>query len=124
MNTRLFIYGLAIWIAATIVLRIAGQHLLHPNNWTGTLIVFAITFPLTAMLTRRLCRSFQIPREQWPAGAVSLLIPTLFLDPFSSAFFPVVFPNMPHETAGLFGGLMLWCCAAALAAVTFGRKSV
>jgi len=118
MNVPLFLYGLGIWIAATIALRAAGQHLLHPGDRTGMLILFAVSFPLMAWLVRRLCGRFLVRPEQWPAGAVSVLLPTLLLDPFSSAFFPVVFPNMAQEMAGVFGGWMLWCCAGALVGVT------
>jgi len=114
MSLPLFLYGLGMWIAATIALRVAGQRLLHPGDWTGMLILFAVSFPLMAWLVRRLCSRFQLRPEQWPAGAVSVLLPTLLLDPFSSAFFPVVFPNMAPEVAGVFGGWMLWCCAGAM----------
>jgi hypothetical protein len=118
MSLPLFLYGLGMWIAATIALRVAGQRLLRPGDWTGMLVLFAVSFPLMAWLVRRLCSRFQLRPEQWPAGAVSVLLPTLLLDPFSSAFFPVVFPNMARELAGVFGGWMLWCCAGALVGVT------
>jgi hypothetical protein len=118
LNVRLFLYGLGIWISATIGLRMAGQHLLHPGDWKGTLILFVVSFPLMALVVRRLCRGIQLPSEQWPAGAVSVALPTLLLDPFSSAFFPLVFPNMAPEVAGVFGGWMLWCCAGALVGAT------
>jgi hypothetical protein len=118
MNLPLFLYGLGIWIAGTVVLRLAGQRLLHPGNWPGVLILFAMSFPLMAWLVRRLCRRFQSRPEQWPAGAVSVLLPTLLLDPFSSAFFPIVFPSMAQEVAGVFGGWVLWCCAGALVGAT------
>lgn len=121
MKVRLLLYGLGIWIAATIALRILGQNLLHPGDWKGTLIVFAVSFPLVAWLVRRLCRRFLPSQDEWLGGAVSLLLPTLLLDPFSSAFFPVVFPNMAPEVAGVFGGWMLWCCTAALVGVTIRR---
>jgi hypothetical protein len=55
-----------------------------------------------------------LKREDRIAGAVSIALPTLLLDPFSSAFFPAVFPNMAPEVAGVFGGWMLICCAGAL----------
>jgi hypothetical protein len=119
---RLFLYGLAGWVLATLALRFAGQHLLRPDNLAGTLILFAISFPLMALLARRLCSRFQLRPEQWPAGAVAVLLPTLLLDPFSSAFFPVVFPNIAPELAGVFGGWMLWCCAGALVGVTVRRS--
>jgi uncharacterized protein DUF5367 len=113
MKRGLLLCGFAIWAVATITLRLAGQHVLHPGNWKGTLILFAISFPLMGWLVRRLCLRFQLPREQWLAGALSVAAPTLLLDPFSSAFFPWVFPNMAPEVAGVFGGWMLWCCAGA-----------
>jgi hypothetical protein len=105
MKSKLFLYGLAIWIAATAALRLRGQHLLRPGDPARTLILFGI------------CRRLQLPRDQWLSGAFWLLLPTLLLDPFSSAFFPVVFPNMAPEAAGVFGGWMLWCCAGGLLGV-------
>jgi Family of unknown function (DUF5367) len=115
MNSRFLLCGLGIWAAATIALRFAGQYLLRPGHWKGTLVLYAVSFPLMAWLVRRLCRRFRLSQEQWLGGAVSIALPTLLLDPFSSAFFPVVFPNMAPELAGVFGGWMLWCCAGGLA---------
>jgi len=121
MNMRLILCGLAIWGGATAFLRVRGQNLLHPGDWPRTLILFAVSFPLMAWLVRGLCRRFRLPREQWLMGALSVALPTLLLDPFSSAFFPLVFPNMAPEVAGVFGGWMLWCCAGALLGVTIRR---
>jgi hypothetical protein len=120
MNNKLFLYGLAIWITATLALRLEGQQLLVPGNWKVTLILFAISFPLMAWLVRRLCR--RLPREQWLAGGLSVALPTLLLDPFSSAFFSRVFPTMSPQVAGVFGGWMLCCCAGALIGVAIGQR--
>jgi hypothetical protein len=114
MPIRLLLYGLGLWICGTVVLRLIGQRVLHPGNTAGTLLLFAISFPLMAWLVRRICRGAHLPPEQWPGGAVAVALPTLVLDPFSSAFFPLVFPNMAPEMAGVFGGWMLLCCAGAL----------
>ena len=95
--------------------------MLRPGDLRGTLVLFAVSFPLMAFLVRGLCSRFRLRQEQWLAGAVAVLLPTLLLDPFSSAFFPVLFPNMAPEVAGVFGGWMLWCCAGALLGVTIGR---
>ena len=114
LNTRLVACGAAIWLGTTVLLRVEGQRLLRPGDVAGTLILFAASFPAMAWVVRRLCRRFALRRDDWPAGAVSVALPTLLLDPFSSAFFPVTFPNMSPEVAGVFGGWMLWCCAGAL----------
>jgi hypothetical protein len=103
-----------IWAGATLVLRLAGQYILRPGDTGGTLVLFAISFPAMAFLARRLCAG--------PAGAVALALPTLLLDPFSSAFFPMVFPNMSPQVAGVFGGWMLWCCAGALIGASWRRQ--
>lgn len=121
LHSRLFLAGLGIWAAATLALRAGGQHILHPGHPAGAIVLFAVSLPLTAWTVRRLCRRFRLPRDQWLAGAVSALLPTLLLDPFSSAFFAAVFPNMDPEAAGLFGGWMLWCCAGGVMGAAVGR---
>ena len=121
MYKPLLLSGLAIWAAGSIALRFAGQRILHPGDWTGMLVLFAISFPLMAWVVRRLCRRFQLPREQWIAGAVSVALPSLLLDPFTSSFFRFVFPNMSPEVAGVFGGWVLWSCAGAFLGVIVRR---
>jgi len=88
----------------------------------STLILFCLSFFLMAILIRRLCISSKLPHEDWPAAAISVLLPTLLLDPFSSAFFTIVFPNMAPEMAGVFGGWMLICCAGGLVGAMVGRR--
>ena len=118
LNRGLFRSGFVIWLAATLALRFWGPRLLRPGDWKGTLILFAVTFPLIAWLVRRLCARAGLPESEWLGGAIALLLPTLLLDPFSSAFFPVVFPNMSPQVAGVFGGWMLCCCAGGFLGVT------
>lgn len=86
------------------------------------LLLFALSFLAMAGRARRLCQRLHLPRDQWPAGAISLALPTLVLDPFSSALFAIVFPNMAPAAAGLFGGSMLCCCAGALAGTAIGAS--
>jgi len=114
INGRLLLWGFGLWLAGTIALRVGGQHLLRPGHWTETFLLFALSFPVLAWVVRQQCRAARLPEEQWPAGAVSVVLPTVLLDPFSCVFFSRVFPNIPPEAAGLFGGWMLWCCAGAL----------
>jgi len=118
MKRGLLLCGFAIWAIATIALRLAGQHVLPRAGSKGVPILFVISFPLMGWVVRRLCLRFHLPREQWLEGALLVAAPTLLLDPFSSAYFPWVFPNMAPEVAGVFGGWMLWCCAGAFFGVT------
>lgn len=117
---RCFIIGFIVWLAATVALRFTGQYLLYPGNVVAIAILLSASFPLMGVVARSVCAA--LPREQWPAAAILLVTPSLVLDTFSSAFFPIVYPNMPEQAAGLFGGWILCCCAGALLGVNFARK--
>jgi hypothetical protein len=123
MNGKLLIYGLALWIVGTIGIRLDGQSLLRPGSAAATIGLYALSILAMALVARRICKAAGLPRGQWPAGAVSLVLPTLLLDPLSSAFFAVVFPNVTPSAAGLFGGWMLSCCAGALLGATVGLSA-
>lgn len=113
---RLVLFGFGLWLAATLILRVGGETVLRPGSGLRVPALFVVSFLASAWIVRALCGSFLPRRECWPAGAIAILLPTLLLDSFSSAYFPVVFPNMAPEMAGVFGGWMLWCCAAGLLA--------
>jgi hypothetical protein len=117
MNGSLVRVGLVMWLVGTAVLRLQGEHLLQARAGVRTVALFVVSFGLFAVVARQLCRRFRLPPDQWLAGAVSLVMPTLVLDPFSAAFFSAVFPNIPSGAAGVFGGWMLACCGGALAGV-------
>jgi hypothetical protein len=119
---RCLTIGFIIWIVATIALRFTGQYVLYPENPVAFVALLAASFPLMALVARRICTGASLPREQWPAASIFLVTPTLVLDTFSSALFPMLYPNIPSQAGGLFGGWMLWCCAAALLGVNCVRR--
>ncbi len=114
MKPKFIIVGFILWLAATLLLRVVGQRVLSNRGWLNVIVLFAISFVAMAFLVRLACIRARLAPQHWPSAAVSLLLPTLLLDPFSSAFFPVVFPNMAPENAGIFGGWMIICCAGGL----------
>src|SRR5215813_6929922 len=114
MKLPLLKTGFVIWVVATICLRVAGSYVLWTRAWAWTLALFVVSFIAMGVLARRLCKATRLTRNEWPAGAISLALPTLILDPFSAGFFSRVFPNIDPTMAGVFGGWMLICCAGAL----------
>jgi hypothetical protein len=120
MSRKLLAYGFVLWLGGTLGVRFWGAFLLRPGSVTGTLLLYVVSFLAMGGLARRLCRKAGLPRREWPTGAVALALPTLVLDPLSSAFFSTVFPHTPPSAAGLFGGWMLCCCAGALLGSTIG----
>jgi hypothetical protein len=114
MRKKFVILGFICWLAATLALRVIGQWVISDRHWLHVVVLFAISFLAMAFVVRMACIRARVPPHDWPVAAVSLLLPTLLLDPFSSAFFPIVFPNMAPENAGVFGGWMIICCAGGL----------
>ena len=115
---RCFITGFIIWAVASIALRLGGQYLLHPESLAATALLLVVSFPLMALIARRICVDAAVPREQWPSAGIYIALPSLMLDTFGSAFFAVIYPNISERAAGLFGGWILWCCAGALLGVS------
>jgi hypothetical protein len=91
MNWRLFVVGLLIWAGATVLLRLLGERFFSPDHTILTAAIFLVSFPLMALFARGLCRRFRVPMVSWPSAAVSLALPTLLLDAFSSSFLPWCF---------------------------------
>ena len=118
---RCLVVGLVAWLIGTAMIRLGGQYLLRPGELLPLALLLLASFPLMALLARSVCRGSALPPQLWPAGAILLVLPTMLLDTFSSAFFPLVYPNLPEQAAGLFAGWMLWSCAGALVGAGLGR---
>lgn len=116
-----FRIGLLLWLAGTILVRFSGHGLLRPTHTFATLILFAASFLLIALLIPRLCRRLGLEKELWFEATALLTLPTLALDPFSCLFFSRVFPNLDPSAAGAFGGWMMICCAGAFTGVWLAR---
>jgi hypothetical protein len=108
--------GAGIWLAATLLLRFAGEYLLRPGDRVRTAAVFAVSFAAVFLMVRALARRFCGTPGDFPRAAAVLTLPTLLLDPFSTLFFGTVFPNLPPAAQGPFAALMLWCCGAGILA--------
>jgi len=125
MRYRILRIGVLLWVAGTFAIRLGGRGLLHANRPVAALILYLISFAAMALLVPRIFRRLGVEKDSWPAAATLLMLPTLILDPFSCAFFNVLFPNVEPGAAGVFGGWMLIFCAGAVAGVwlTPGAKS-
>jgi hypothetical protein len=112
---RFLLTGFLIWLAGTVVLRFVHLSFLDPDRLVAVGVLYAVSFALVFLVIRaRVVR----PRAGGEAAiaVTGLLLPTLILDAFTSAYFSRVFPNLHPSAAGVFGGWMLICCAGGFAA--------
>jgi len=113
---RIALAGLLLWIAGTVLIRVAGDGLLSGDP-ARIVALYAISFVAMALIVPRICRRFAPKDHSAIEAATVLILPTLLLDPFSCVFFTRVFPNITPVAAGAFGGWMLICCGGAVAGV-------
>jgi hypothetical protein len=119
---RLAFAGFAIWLAATIALRLAGQWIFHAATGPGVAVLFAVSAVLMWRLPRGVFASMRVARADYAAGAIALVAPGMLLDAISAIAFSRVFPNIAPDAAGLFGGWLLFCnITALLSAASAGR---
>jgi len=111
---RIVLIGLAIWLAATVALRLWGQHLFDPDRMASFILLLGCSIPLMAWLPRRIFARQSIPPSEWAAAAIALAAPGMLLDTLSTVSFSVVFPNIRPDAAALFGAWLLLCNATAL----------
>jgi hypothetical protein len=112
--TRLALAGFIIWLVATLALRAGGQWILTPDRAASIAVLLALSAPVMFVLPRRLFARFSIAPEQYARGAIALVAPGMALDTISAIWFARIFPNMPPDAAGLFGGWLLLCNVVAL----------
>jgi Family of unknown function (DUF5367) len=117
---RLLLVGFLVWLIGTALIRWALPRLPAPEQTLPILALYAASFGAVFVVVRRgLTRSLEPSAAR--GAAIALLLPTLILDAFASAFFSTVYPNLPADVAGVFAGWMMMCCAGGLVAVLKGK---
>jgi len=107
MYLRTLLAGLGLWIIGTVVFRLGPSGLVQEPSLARTLLYYVINAMLALIVSRLAMHWIGVPREARAAAVTLFILPTLILDAFSTAFFTVVFPNLPPAAAPTFGGLML-----------------
>ena len=120
--SRALLYGFLLWLAGTIFIRFRGDKLLRPDQAAATLMLYAASFFLMAILVPRLIGKLEAEKQLWFEATALLILPTLILDPLACVFFSRVYPNLDPAAAGAFGGWMLIFCAGAITGVWISRS--
>jgi hypothetical protein len=111
--------GLAIWLAATIALRVVGQLVFRDADVWRILFVLLISVPLMILVAQAVLGSLA-PAER-ALGGIVLVAPGMLLDTFSTIWFTRVFPNIRADAAAVFGGWLLLCNAVVLLTAALWR---
>lgn len=111
---RLILWGLTVWFAVAVVIRLLGHVLLSPSNPLLVFGFFASVVPLMAAVTYPIYWWFDIPRGERAWAAALMSLPGLFLDVLLVLFAGTVFPEMSTAAVVNFGAILLFGYAVVL----------
>jgi len=101
------IRGFVIWLVATVALRLGGQYVLHAST-ASIILLLLFSLPVMVGVALAMLRPYAVAHERGLA-AIALVAPGMILDTVSASWFPALFPNIPANAAGVFGGWLLFC---------------
>ncbi len=117
MNRGFFFgFGFAVWLLATMVMRLVGHRLFLDDNLAVLAVIWIGTFVGLLLVSLLLFRWQKLDRAQRYEAAVLMVIPGMALDAFITEAFRSVFPNMPAAAAGSFGAWLLMAYVTVLLA--------
>lgn len=110
--------GLAVWLVATLAIRLGGGRVFRTDDTTHAVLLFAITALVIGAAISLLVRRLE-NREAGLRAAVLVVLPGMLLDTGSVLWFPAVFPNLPASAGMPFASLLLWAYGVALLAAVW-----
>lgn len=104
---QLMLAGFAVWLAGTLLVRLAGQWMFVPNEPVLAAAVFAAGALLQFFLVRFLLDAFKVQPTQRAWGTGWMLLFPLLLDGLTFYLVGWLFPNLSAPAALLFAGWLL-----------------
>lgn len=119
---RRFVWiGLALWLLATLAIRLWGQYVFRTRSAAEWALLFGVTAVVIAVPISLLVR--RLPTgEAGLRAAVLVALPGLLLDTGIVLWFRSVFPDLPEMAGMPFAALLLWAYAIALLAGVWPRR--
>lgn len=106
--------GFAVWLVATIAVRLVGGVVLDPARPRVVAGLFVLAIPAVAALTIALFRWLDPNVPTRTEAATLLVLPGMVLDAIVVPFYEGVFPTIEPEGAASLGGLLLLTYAIVL----------
>ena len=101
------LWGFLVWLLATLIVRVSGQHFLDTDEPVIVAFLFLGTIPLIAAVTIPIYDWRKVSLHDRPTAAILMSLPGILIDSVVLLAFSSVFPNL-DDVAGIFGGWLLW----------------
>ncbi len=113
--------GAALWLLATVAIRLAGQWVMRPEP-AFLLADFLVGGAAMALLGPRLRLRISADPADADAVALGLILPGMLADAAAALAFRHVYPNLSPALGNGFGALMLWYYGAAALAIALQAR--
>jgi hypothetical protein len=110
----LILWGLSVWFAVAILIRLAGHVLLSPTNTLLLTAFFLSVIPLMLSVTYPVYWWLGLSSDAQKGAAALMSLPGMFLDVLLVLFAGTVFPAMATEAVVHFGAILLFGYAIVL----------
>jgi hypothetical protein len=111
----LVLWGLTVWAAVAVSIRLGGGRLLSPATPGVLLGFFAAVVPLMAAVTYPVYRRLDVPPAARATAAALMSLPGMLLDVLLVLFADAAFPALGTGAAVNFGAILLFGYAVVLA---------
>ncbi|MDR2283687.1 MAG: DUF5367 domain-containing protein [Sphingobacterium sp.] len=109
-----FIVGFLIWLSATIVFRVAGQHFFIVENVSVMISLYILLIPALGFISTFLFNKFKLGNLESIKSAAIMVLPGMLMDTLCIQFFETVFPNMPEMYSKTFGAWLMFAYSIVL----------
>ncbi len=116
------VIGVAVWLGATLAMRVAGQYFFHPDSAAWMAVNFTAMLIAMPLLARAIFQWRRVPASQRAAAALGVAVPGMLLDVLTTYFFAQTFPNVNAAGAGAWGAWLLFSYALFLLPAIWGGK--
>lgn len=116
-------WGVLLWLAATLIFRLAGQWFLVPKGGLLLGAAYYGAIPLIALVTLPLYTMFQLNSDTRVRAAVLIALPGMLLDMVTTLVFDQVFPNLDPGAVAPFSSWLFWAYGLILVSGFIGGRS-
>ncbi|UUC47307.1 DUF5367 domain-containing protein [Flavobacterium cerinum] len=109
-----FIVGFLVWLLATVLFRVAGQHFFIVDNVFVMVALYIILIPALGFIATMVFNKFKLDKLESIKSAAIMVLPGMLLDTLCVQFFGELFPNMPEAYSKTFASWLMFAYSIVL----------
>lgn len=117
-----FIVGFLVWLLATVLFRVAGQHFFIVDNVGVMIVLYIILIPALGFISTSVFNKFKLDNLESVKAAAIMVLSGMLLDTLCIQFFEKLFPNMPEIHSKTFASWLMFAYSIVLISGLLRRK--